>query len=69
MQSISENDLECLPSTGVNTPETMSPNSGFGEVQLPQGRFQARSDICVGGDSGTIGGKSQWSPELSTTWT
>src|SRR6266849_2120950 len=26
MQSISENDFECFASTGVNTPETMSPN-------------------------------------------
>jgi hypothetical protein len=28
MQSINENDFECFASTGVNTPETMFPNSG-----------------------------------------
>jgi hypothetical protein len=28
MQSISENDFECFASTGVKTPETISPNVG-----------------------------------------
>jgi hypothetical protein len=28
MQSMSENDFECLASTGVSTPATISPNSG-----------------------------------------
>ncbi len=36
MQSTSENDFECLASTGVNTPVAMSPNSGCREVQLRQ---------------------------------
>jgi hypothetical protein len=31
MQSMSENDFECLASTGVNTPGAMFPNPGFGE--------------------------------------
>jgi hypothetical protein len=26
---MSENDFECFASTGVNTPETMSPNPGY----------------------------------------
>jgi len=29
MQSISENDFECLASTGVNAPETMFPSQRF----------------------------------------
>src|SRR6266851_5719448 len=36
-QSISENDFECLASTGVNTPETMFPrfNVAFKAVVVP----------------------------------
>src|SRR5229473_3039048 len=40
MQSMSENDLECFASTGVNTPVTMLPNSGRREVQLPRSRLE-----------------------------
>lgn len=36
MQSIRKNDFECLASTDVNTPETMSPNSGSREVLTSQ---------------------------------
>src|SRR6266853_2733933 len=36
MQSMSENDFECFASTGVNTPERMSPNSGCREVDFPE---------------------------------
>jgi hypothetical protein len=32
MQSMSENDFECLARTGVNTPETISPSSACCEV-------------------------------------
>src|SRR6266567_5551483 len=39
MQSMRENDFECFASTGVNTPETMSPNSGCCEIQLPRSRL------------------------------
>jgi hypothetical protein len=30
---MSENDFECLASTGVNTPETISPKSTWGLTQ------------------------------------
>jgi len=33
-QSMSENDFECLASTGVNTPGTMFPDSGSRERSL-----------------------------------
>src|SRR5215469_10421253 len=35
-QSTSENDFECLASTGVNVPGTMSPDSGPYDSQLAQ---------------------------------
>src|SRR5712692_10052964 len=44
MQSMSENDCECLASTGVNTPVTMLPNSGRREVQLPRSRLLANEE-------------------------
>src|SRR5258708_1784596 len=37
MQSISENDFECLASTGVNTPETMCPSLRFFRYDVPIG--------------------------------
>src|SRR5271157_2573025 len=33
MQSMSENDFECLASTGVNAPETMSPSPAGDELE------------------------------------
>src|SRR5437660_11853708 len=36
MQSISENDFECFASTGVNTPETMFPNSSPANIRFPR---------------------------------
>jgi hypothetical protein len=38
MQSMSENDFECFANTGVNTPVTMSLNSGCPEVQTSSNR-------------------------------
>src|SRR5260370_37188521 len=38
IQSMSENDFECFASTGVNTPETMFPNSGPANVRFPTSR-------------------------------
>jgi hypothetical protein len=38
MQSMSKNDFECFASTGVNTPVTMSLNSGCPEVQTSSNR-------------------------------
>jgi len=40
-----EKFLECFASTGVNTPVTMSPNSGRREVQLPRCRLLARNNF------------------------
>jgi len=37
MQSMSENDFECLASTGVNTPATMFSDSGSRETKLVRG--------------------------------
>ena len=42
MQSMSENDFECLARTGVNAPETMFPNPRSREIQLPRGRTPGR---------------------------
>ena len=39
MQSISENDFECLASTGVNTPETMFPSSDPRILDFPEADF------------------------------
>ena len=34
---MSEKDFECFASTGVNTPETMFPDSGSRETKLARG--------------------------------
>src|SRR5271157_1052177 len=40
MQSISENDLECFASTGVNAPVTMFPDSGSRDLlDFPEANF------------------------------
>jgi hypothetical protein len=55
MQSIKENDFECLASTGVNAPGTMFPNFGCREVQPPPRRLpgpESESIACsVGSES------------------
>lgn len=49
MQSIGENELECMASTGVNTPETVFPSPDARTLDVPEEDFWLASlRVCSG---------------------